>query len=81
LSTKEGIEKARTLRKMLGGSMRQIGILAAAGLDAIANYEYIFKNDHENANNLYNKLKLIPEISLENVQTNILFFSLSNCNP
>jgi threonine aldolase len=49
LGSKEIMRKARKYRKMLGGGMRQAGILAAAGLYAIKNNFPLMKYDHENA--------------------------------
>jgi len=76
LGKKEMIEKAFRKRKAWGGGMRQIGIIAAAGLFAIENNFERLKNDHENAKNLGNFLSQIEgvEVNLDLVQTNMLMF-------
>ncbi len=71
----ETIEKARRWVKYLGGSMRQAGIIAAAGVYALDNMVDRLAEDHENAQRLAKGLAAIPslEIDPERVQTNILF--------
>lgn len=73
------IEKARKFRKMLGGGMRQVGILAAAGIVALETMVDRLREDHTNAQRLAQGLTNIKGISLErnNVPTNIVVFSLS----
>lgn len=72
------IDKARRWRKMLGGGMRQAGILAAAGIYALTNHVDRLAEDHENAEKLAKGLSRIHEISIdmESVQTNIVFASI-----
>jgi len=69
----ETIEKARHLRKMLGGGMRQAGVLAAAGIYALQNNINRLAEDHLNAFHLANELRNIPLLNdcLE-VNTNIV---------
>jgi threonine aldolase len=69
------IQKARRWRKVLGGGMRQAGILAAAGLYALQNNVARLEKDHENAQRLALGLSEIKglEIDPTEVQTNILF--------
>lgn len=69
------IHQARRWRKMLGGGMRQAGILAAAGIYALENNVERLADDHENALGLAKGLSRIEEIRVdpEQVQTNILF--------
>jgi threonine aldolase len=72
------IEKARKLRKMLGGGMRQSGILAAAGLFAINNHFKLLAETHDNAR-LFSKSLLQSghfTLDLEKVQTNIVIFDI-----
>lgn len=57
------IEKARHLRKMLGGGMRQAGVLAAAGLYALQNNINRLAEDHINAFHLANELRKIPGLN------------------
>jgi threonine aldolase len=73
----EFIEKARRVRKMLGGGMRQVGILAAAGLYALEHHIEHLAEDHENAQILAQALREIPEVRLEPVETNIIIFELT----
>lgn len=73
----EFIEKARRVRKMLGGGMRQAGILAAAGLYALEHHVERLAEDHENARLLAGELAKITEVKLEPVETNIVVFELT----
>ncbi len=69
------IERARRLRKMVGGGMRQAGILAAAGLIALKENVERLKDDHANARYLSAKLNELSGFSTEKypVQTNIVY--------
>ena len=67
------IKAAHRWRKMLGGGMRQAGILAAAGLFALEHNVERLAEDHENAANLAKGLAEIAELRLEPVQTNIVY--------
>ncbi len=73
------IKKAHRLRKMLGGGMRQAGILAAAGIVALENMTGRLIEDHIRARNLAKGLKQIPGLSLDQdiPATNMVFLSLS----
>jgi threonine aldolase len=73
----EFMKEARRVRKMLGGGMRQVGILAAAGLYALEHHIERLAEDHENAQILAQALKEIPEVRLEPVETNIIIFELT----
>jgi threonine aldolase len=77
-STKDFIVRARKWRKMLGGGMRQAGVLAAAGIVALNTMVDRLAEDHENARRLAIGLAQIPGIKLnpENIQTNIVVFHL-----
>ncbi len=72
------IYRARRARKMLGGGMRQVGILAAAGIIALEDMVDRLVEDHQTARKLAEGLAEIPsiEVDLETVQTNIIFFNL-----
>jgi threonine aldolase len=72
------ISKARVTRKMLGGGMRQIGVLAAAGLIALEESPKILARDHENARFLARGLAEIKGIAIEQekVVTNIVIFDV-----
>jgi threonine aldolase len=72
---KARIKKARRWRKLLGGGMRQAGILAAAGIYALTHNIERLKEDHENALALAEGLASINGLEIDpmSVQTNILF--------
>jgi len=76
--SKEFIEKARKNRKILGGGMRQAGILAAAGLIALEKMSKRLHIDHENAKYLAERLMSIPGIKLDykDVQIDMVFFDM-----
>ena len=75
---KDFIDEARRVRKMLGGGMRQAGVLAAAGLVALDESPGLLRRDHENAKFLAEGLSGFPGIrlDLEKVKTNIVIFGL-----
>lgn len=72
--SREFIERARSVRKMLGGGMRQAGILAAAGLIALERMPARLSEDHRNARLLADLLGEVPKLDVEpeKVRTNIL---------
>lgn len=72
------IAEARRIRKLLGGGMRQAGILAAAGIVALTEMVDRLAEDHANARRLADGLANLPglDIAPETVETNILFFAL-----
>jgi threonine aldolase len=78
VGSREFIERCRPVRKMLGGGMRQVGVLAAAGLVALEHGPKRLKEDHDNARVLAEMLSRIPGIALDpaKVQTNIVIFSV-----
>jgi threonine aldolase len=75
--SKDFINEAFRIRKRWGGGMRQIGILAAAGLYALKNNRKRLKEDHEKAKILAERLSKIPGLSINKqlVQTNIVMFT------
>ena len=77
--SRDFFEEARLVRKMLGGGMRQAGILAAAGLVALEESPKRLHIDHENARLLAEGLAEIPGVIIDpaKVKTNILFFEVS----
>ncbi|NLW07981.1 MAG: low-specificity L-threonine aldolase [Clostridia bacterium] len=76
--SKEFIERARIARKLVGGGMRQAGVLAAAGIIALESMIERLAEDHANARYLAEGLATLKGISLqlERVQTNIVIFNL-----
>ena len=75
--TREFVEKAKRVRKMLGGGMRQVGILAAAGLYALDNNIERLAQDHQNARKLAAGIANLPGITLDtpDVPTNMVYFN------
>jgi len=77
--SKNFVERARKYRKMLGGGMRQAGVLAAAGIVALETMVNRLAEDHTNAKRLAQGLARIKGITLyqDDVPTNIVMFALS----
>ena len=76
VASSEIIAKARRIRKMLGGGMRQAGMLAAAGIYALDNHLHRLDDDHNNAQLLAQGLSAIEGITVHGCpQTNMLFLS------
>lgn len=76
----ELMDQARIYRKALGGGMRQVGVLAAAGLIALEQMPARLHEDHANARLLAEALAEIEcvEIDLRSVETNIVIFRLTS---
>ena len=81
--TQESVEKARKWRKMLGGGMRQAGVIAAAGIVAIQKMVNRLAEDHANARRLAEGLARIPGFAVhpDKVQTNIVNFDFPLATP
>jgi threonine aldolase len=79
VGSKKFIDKARKVRKILGGGMRQSGILAAAGIYALQNNIERLKEDHQKARFFADRLNSLPgfAIDLESVQTNIVIIDIA----
>ncbi len=78
LGNKEFIRKARRIRKIFGGGMRQAGFLAAAGIYALDNNINRLKEDHNRAKQIENILKTANYVeSILPVDTNIIIFNLN----
>jgi len=75
----EFIRRARKYRKLLGGGMRQVGILAASGLISLSKMTKRLHIDHENAQYIAKALAEIPGISVDvsSVHINIVFFKIA----
>ena len=73
LGSREIIHKAVRTRKMLGGGMRQSGILAAAGLYALEHHVARLAEDHHHARLLADQLRDIPRLSVDGPHTNMVF--------
>ena len=81
--SRELIKKARRWRKMLGGGMRQAGILAAAGIIALNDHVERLQEDHDNAAFLAEKLSAVDELHVDSdrVQTNMVFVGMRQGEP
>jgi threonine aldolase len=73
------VEKARRVRKMVGGGMRQAGVLAAAGMLALTGMVKRLEDDHANARLLAEGLAALPGVELNpaDIETNIVIFRLA----
>jgi threonine aldolase len=76
VGTRDFIGKARICRKMFGGGMRQVGVLAAAGRIALEESPKRLSIDHQNARRLAEGIAEIPSLDIDpsKVQTNIVIF-------
>jgi threonine aldolase len=74
--SKEFIARARRIRKMAGGAMRQAGVLAAAASHALEHHVERLAQDHALARRLAEGLEGLPGVACEAPQTNILFVDL-----
>lgn len=81
--TKEIIQRAVRYRRMLGGALRQSGILAAACIYALDNHLEQLHNDHANARKLAESLSNCPMVGIDltTVQTNIIIFDVVANGP
>jgi threonine aldolase len=79
VGAKSFIEKARSVRKMMGGGMRQAGVIAAAGLIALEKMPSRLIEDHENARLLAGLLSESPKLGVEpeKVCTNIFMVDIA----
>lgn len=76
LGTHEFIRQARRVRKVLGGGMRQVGILAAAGLVALQEMPQKLSADHERAAALYRGFTALGQVTCEAPETNMIYVEL-----
>jgi len=76
--SRDFIQRARRFRKMFGGGMRQVGILAAGALYALEHQRSRLAEDHANARALAQGLARLPGIELDpaTIETNIVFFNV-----
>ena len=79
----EFIDRARFWRKMVGGGMRQLGIIAAAGIVALESMVERLAEDHANARKLAQGLAKIPGVSIDPdaLPTNLVFFEVTQGDP
>jgi threonine aldolase len=74
----ELIARAHRIRKMLGGGLRQAGVLAAAALHALDHHVDRLAQDHANARLLADGLQGLPGVTVQVPQTNMVFIDLSS---
>ncbi|MBC8536230.1 GntG family PLP-dependent aldolase [Feifania hominis] len=77
--SREFVARARKNRKILGGGMRQAGVLAAAGIIAVERMTKRLHEDHENARYLAKLMAELPymELDPESVEINMVFFTVT----
>jgi len=82
MGSSEFIKKARRIRKVFGGGMRQAGFLAAAGIYALDNHVERLKHDHRRARQLGEILSGLPFVeSIVPIESNLLFFNIDKSFP
>lgn len=76
--SKSFIERGRKNRKLMGGGMRQAGVIAAAGLIALKEMPQYLKNDHENALYLGKQLAELEDVTvfMDDIQISMVFFKI-----
>jgi threonine aldolase len=72
------LKEARRWRKVLGGGMRQVGVLAAAGQYALDHHIERLKDDHDNAGALAEALQGLPGVTVEAPSTNIVWLKVAS---
>jgi threonine aldolase len=79
VGTSKFIERARHIRKMLGGGMRQVGVLAAAGIISLEKMTKRLSEDHTRAKKLANGLRQIKGLVVDpsSPYTNMVYLNLS----
>lgn len=79
LGTTDFIRKAHRIRKIFGGGMRQAGIIAAGAMYAVDHHIFRLAEDHANARLFAEVISKLPgvQVDLESVQTNMIFFDVS----
>jgi len=76
--SKPFVDRVHRFRKMFGGGMRQVGIIAAAGIYALDHHVERLKEDHQKAKRLALRLREMKRVSIDpdQVETNIVFFDV-----
>jgi threonine aldolase len=75
------VAEVHRARKVLGGGMRQAGIIAAAGIVALETMPQRLQDDHKRARRLAEGFAALPGVSVGPVHTNIFYFSLTEDSP
>lgn len=81
LGSSDFISEARRNRKLLGGGMRQAGVLAAPGLISLHKMSQRLQDDHDNAACLAEQLGQVEEVNVLSRHTNFVFFELNERAP
>jgi threonine aldolase len=83
VGSRQLISDAKRWRKVLGGGMRQSGILAAAGIYALAHNVDRLADDHDNAARLADRLSTIEQLTAVSTATNMVFVDVppADCQP
>ncbi|CAM2011680.1 low-specificity L-threonine aldolase [Acanthopleuribacter pedis] len=81
VGSKDLIKRAHRWRKVLGGGMRQAGVLAAAGLHALAHHVDRLAEDHHHAELLAEGLGRLPGMTVDTVATNMVFVRPAPAEP
>jgi threonine aldolase len=78
VGTRDDIAKARRVRKLFGGALRQAGIVAAAALYALDHHVDRLREDHDNAQLFASRIEQVPGIRVDaaGVETNLVFFDV-----
>lgn len=79
IGNEETIQRARRVRKLFGGALRQSGFIAAAAIHALDHHVERLADDHRNAQRLADGLRCLPGISglAETIESNLIFFELA----
>ena len=75
------IDEVKEWKKILSGSMKQAGVIAAAGIVALKNYENSIRNDHQLAKYLEKRLLELEKVRVEPVETNLVYLELDVDDP
>lgn len=76
VGNQDDITKARHIRKLFGGALRQAGMMAASAIHALEHHVERLSDDHENARLLADGIALIPGLSVETPVTNLVYLSV-----
>jgi len=81
VGSREFIYEVKEWKKILSGSMKQAGVIAAAGIVALKNYETSIRNDHQLAKYLEKRLLELEKVRVEPVETNLVYLELDVDDP